>query len=335
MTTGILAAVEEQPRTGYTASLYCNVGQLIIEGLIAPPAPEYGRRSDGVGVFYKKTVNSLIGDPESGKTWIALTTGADVLFNGGSFLVIDLDHNGPEATVSRLQAMGVSSETLSDPQRFRYCQPEDAIEIAGILHDAREWLPDFVLIDSAGELLPIYGANSNSADDFTRVHSVAIKPFAALGACVVLVDHQSKGSDSRTYGATGTAAKKRAVSGTLLRVTIDEPFTPGAGGRAEITLIKDRHGGLRSHCSRDREPLVGHFKMTDWNGALDWTIKAPEEGERPTKSHKIDGASEDELLKTLDGLQPEPFSVRDVKDRCGWGTNKASAAWKLWQERAA
>ncbi len=334
MTSGShLSAVNAPHERGYTPSLYCDVKTLLERGPIQPPAPEYGARADGVGIFYRGMVNSLIGDPESGKTWIALTAAADVLFTGGSVLIVDLDHNGPQAIVSRLRAFGVPEATLIDPGLFRYTEADDIASMSGVVDDATKWGPDFVVIDSVGELLPMYGANSNSADDFTRVHAAAIKPFALAGACAVLIDHQAKGSDSRSFGATGTAAKKRAISGTLLRVTIDKPFTPGSGGVAEITLVKDRHGGLRAHCSRDREPLVGRFVMTDHDGALNWSIHAPEAGERPKQSIKVDGASEDQLLQKLSELSPPPTSVRDIKTRCAWGTGKASAAWQLWQEQ--
>lgn len=329
-----LSAVEGQQRErGFTKTLYCDVQELIERGPVTPPAPEYGTRGDGVGLFYRGMVNCLIGDPESGKTWIALTAAADVMFEGGSVLIIDLDHNGPQATISRLQAFGIPVDTLTNPERFRYTAADDIDSYAGVVKDASVWKPDFTVVDSVGELLPLYGASSNSADDFTRVHSAAIKPFATGGSCVVIIDHQAKGADSRTFGATGTAAKKRAISGTLLRVTIDQPFTPGSGGVAEITLVKDRHGGLRAHCSKDREPLAGRFQMTDINGALTWNIRAPEVGERPTVSNKVDGASADQLIKELSAMDPAPTSVRDVKVRCGWGSTKASEAWRLWQER--
>lgn len=318
---------------GYTAALYCDVKELLERGPIQPPAPEYGQRNDGVGLFYRGMVNSLIGDPESGKTWIALTAAADVLFSGGSALIVDLDHNGPQATVSRMRAFGVPTETLSDPNRFRYTEAEDIPAILGVVDDAATWQPDLTVIDSVGELLPMFGANSNSADDYTRVHTAAIKPFATTGSCVVLIDHQSKGSDSRAYGATGTAAKKRAISGTMLRVTVDEPFAPGAGGAAEITLVKDRHGGLRASCSREREPLAGRFQMTDLDGALTWSIRPPADGEKPKLSHKVDGLSGEQMLNELDRLDPAPTSIRDIKTRCAWGTSKASEAWRLWQER--
>ena len=47
---------------------------------------------------------------------------------------------------------------------------------------------------------------------------------------------------------SSTAAKRRAVGGVSIRVTIKEQFAPGRVGSAYLALNKDRHGGLRRHC---------------------------------------------------------------------------------------
>ncbi|MEU9805174.1 hypothetical protein [Mycobacterium sp. NPDC050853] len=104
-----------------------------------------------------------------------------------------------------------------------------------------------VTIDSLGEVLPLFGANSNNADDFTKVHATVISPLAKAGAAVLAVDHLPGNADSRQYGPTGTNAKNRAVGGTSVRVTNSRPFVPGQGGAATLELFKDRHGGIRQH----------------------------------------------------------------------------------------
>lgn len=318
--------------TGYTPLLYENIRELLERGPVAPPAPEIGQRSDGIGTVYAGHANCVLGPPESGKTWYAQATAVEVLFRGGSVLMIDLDHNGVDATVARFQSFGISGEILSDPARFRYCEPDDQQAIDGIVRDATDWQPTLVVIDSFGELGPMYGASSNSADDFTNVFRRAVKPFALFGSCVVVIDHEAKSKDSASYGATGTSAKKRAYSGTMLRFRIDKPFTPGIGGEAEVTLVKDRNGGLRRHLAAEKEPLVGRFRMTDTNGALDAYIVAAQAGEAPTMLGNTTGASLPDLVKELDLLDPPPTSVRDVCTRMTWGTDKAREALKGWRE---
>lgn len=320
--------------TGFTSQLYADVAALIEHGPIAPPTPTVGLRRDGIGLFYQGQVNSLVGDPESGKTWLALCTAADELTLGRNVLVVDLDHNTAAGTVSRFQQMGVPADVLTDPSRFRYTEPDDATEIDGVIRDAQTWRPHFVIIDSLGELLPIYGANSNSADDFTRVHATAIKPFAAAGAAVCTIDHLAKGADSRSYGATGTAAKKRAIGGAMLRVSVVDPFTPGVGGRAEVTIAKDRHGGLRAECPPGREPLAAKFRLRDRDGALDWFIDAPEPGETPSVSTVRPSASRTlhDDVAALDALDEPPRSKTDVARRMGWGNDRAMEALRAWRD---
>ena len=318
--------------TGYTPTLYENIRELLERGPVAPPAPGIGQRSDGIGTVYAGHANCVLGPPESGKTWYAQATAAEVLFTGGSVLMIDLDHNGVDATVSRFQSFGIAGDVLSDPARFRYCEPDDQREIDGIVQDASDWQPTLVVIDSFGELGPMYGASSNSADDFTNVFRRAVKPFALHGSCVVVIDHEAKSKDSAAYGATGTSAKKRAYSGTMLRFRIDRPFTPGSGGEAQVTLVKDRNGGLRRHLATEKEPLVGRFKMTDTNGALDAYIVAAQAGEQPKMLGNTTGAALPDLVRELDRLDPPPSSVRDVCARMTWGKDKAREALKAWRE---
>lgn len=315
----------------YTESAYVNVTEVLERGDIRPPAPSVGLRSDGIGLFYRGQVNLVFGDPESGKTLLAQCAAADELSIGKPALIIDLDHNGAGATISRLISMGVDEAVLRDPDMFRYCQPEDSEHLAVVVNECIAWGPSIVLLDSLGELLPMFGASSNSPDDFTRVHAAVIKPLAKSGAAIVVIDHLPKNRDSQAFGSTGTTAKKRAIGGTSLRVTIQEPFRPGIGGRAQVTLNKDRHGGLRAACpTEDREPIAATFKLWNANGDVRWSFIPPAHDERPV----LNGVT-DADLKTLSELLPAPTSQRDIKARLGWGSTRALETLREWRRRGA
>lgn len=324
------AALKLAP-TGYTAANYVDIAALIALGPVKPPAPTIGIRSDGIGLFYENSVNLMFADSESGKTMICLCIAADVLITGGAVLFIDLDHNGAASIVARLQAMGVSAGVLSDPARFRFAEPESPTEVAKLIADAQIWAPLFVVIDSLGELLPMYGANSNSPDDFTRVHTDAIKPFASAGAGVALIDHTAKGAASAAYGSTGTAAKKRAISGASFRVHVTEQFTPGKGGKAELLIHKDRHGGLRAHSpAGEKEPIGAKFVMSDREGALVWTFYAPDSEERSTA-----GKPAQADVDAISMLLPPPSSIDDARQRLQWNQNRTAAALREWREQGS
>lgn len=294
--------------------LFYDMAALLAGGIPDPPEPRFGRRDDGVHLFYAGQVNVVFGDPESGKTWLVLAAAVDVLAADGKVLLLDLDHNGPEATATRLLSLGARPEWLGDPDRFRYVEPEDVDHIRRIVRAAVEWRPDLAIVDSVGELLPALGLSSNSPDDWTLGHTRVLKPLAMADAAVIAIDHLAKNADSRASGPTGTAAKKRAVGGVSLRVTVRDPFTPGRGGAAAITINKDRNGGLRKNCPAPdgkTEPYAGTFTLDSSTEVVRWAIRAP------TTSDHAPGQVTRSDLEELAQLDPPPSSVRDVKSRLG------------------
>jgi hypothetical protein len=241
--------------------------------------------------------------------------------------VIDLDHNGAAATIGRLLDLGVVADVLADPGRFRYCEPEDAEHLTRVVADSQGWRPAVVVVDSIGELLPLLRLSSNSPDDYTTANTRALQPFAHAGAAVIAIDHLAKNPESRTQGASGTAAKRRAIGGTSLRVTVKEPFAPGQGGAAYVTISKDRHGGLRAHCPPGREPAAGTFQLIPEYERLRWVIWSPQ----PADTVAASGVRDEDLAE-LDALDPPPRSQRDVQDRLRWGGSRALATLRAWRQ---
>lgn len=310
--------------------LYVDVAALLDGGLPDPPEPVLLRRADGHAIFYAGQVNYLFGDPESGKTLVAQAAASEALIAGRRVAFIDIDHNGPDATICRFLDMDVPEETLRDPERFRYVEPEDKLHLHAVIADLQEWRPAVAIVDSIGELLPMLGMSSNSPDDFTSAHALTLKRLAMSGATVVAIDHLAKGLDSRAQGSTGTAAKRRAVGGVSIRVTIEDPFAPGQGGKAFLTINKDRHGGLRRYCppAPGKEQVAGIFKIAPKDDRIDWVVEGPEPGQVP-KHDRVDPAD----LTALDQLDPPPASVRDVKERLRWRSDRATKALREWRSQ--
>ncbi|MCT2031940.1 AAA family ATPase [Dietzia cinnamea] len=303
-----------------------------------PPEPAYGRRSDDRHLFYAGQVNLIFGDPESGKTWVALAAAVEALNAGQRVLVVDLDHNGPASTVGRLVALGADPAALADLGRFRYLEPEDRTDVYNLVDDAADWAPHVAVVDSLGELLPMFGSSSNSADDFTVVHAGVLKKLAMAGAAVLLIDHLAKGSESRTFGPGGTGAKRRAVGGSAIRVRVKDAFTPGSGGAAYLTVNKDRHGGVRQHCpTGDREPLAGVFHLRSFTGGILLAeTMAPAEGESAPSDFGIAARNPERLAADVDALSqldPPPTSKRDVQTRMKWGSDRAVESLDEYRRR--
>jgi hypothetical protein len=314
------------PSVGNTVTLYVNVSVILDGDEIAGLRPTFGYCTDGVAIFYAGHVNSVFGDPESGKTMLCLACAAQALNRGHRVAVVDLDHNGASAIIDRLIDLGANEDHLRDPDQFRYYEPEDGAAVLAIVDELTDWGAEFVVIDSVGELVPAFAGSSNSPDDYTRVHRMVLTPLAQMGACVVTIDHLAKNAESRTAGPTGTAAKKRAISGAMLRVKIDEAFTPGKGGAAIVTIVKDRHGALRAaRPVGDREPIAAVFRMTADHDSP-WELKAPRDGAR-----NPDEAAPDGDLDALDALDPPPTSVRNARERLKWNNQRAMLAMRDWR----
>jgi hypothetical protein len=308
---------------------YVDIAAMLAGGLPEPPAPVLLGRSDGHALFYGGQVNVLFGDPESGKTLIALAALTELAIEGRRSVFIDIDHNGADATVARLMAYGVDPAYVADPGLFRYVEPEDRSDLLDLVAFLRTWRPAGAVVDSMGELLPLLGRKSNDPDDYTGAHSDVLKPLAVAGAAVIGIDHLAKNTDSRAAGPTGTAAKRRAVSGASIRVTVKDQFVPGRGGSAWLTVNKDRHGGLRRHCPPGTgEPSAGLFSLTALPGGdgLSWDITPPQQRDR----EQISGVGSGDLL-ALDQLDPPPRSVRDVAERMRWGNDRTTASLREWR----
>lgn len=313
-----------------TRVAYLDVAALLDGGIPDPPAPVLLYREDGHAIFYAGQVNLIFGDPESGKTLVAQAAAAEALKAGRRVLFVDLDHNGAVATIVRFLDMGVDEKVLRDVEVFRYIEPEDRSELMAVVADSREWRPAVAVVDSVGELLPLMGLSSNSPDDFTIAHSAVLKPLAMSGAAVLAIDHLPKNVETRASGPTGTAAKRRVVGGVMLRVTVAEQFTPGRGGSAFLQVNKDRHGGLRRNCPAEgKEPAAGIFRLDSRDDRIRWSIRPPQLGDAAEAAGIGSGD-----VAALDALDPPPASVRDVRTRMKWGTDRASAALSLWRSRS-
>lgn len=233
-----------------TTALHADLTGILTGGIPQPDPPAYCRRADGNALFYPGRVNGLYGDPEAAKSWIAQVAIVETLTAGGRATIVDVDHNGPAATSARLALLGAPTELIADPDHFRYYEPDDRDELLTTIAQAVAWNPHVAVLDSLGELLPMYGASSVDNDEITAALRNLANPLANAGACVITIDHLPKNSDARTSGyAIGGTAKKRAMDGALIHVDTKTPAAPGQTGRMVLRIEKDRPGRLRETSS--------------------------------------------------------------------------------------
>lgn len=239
------------------------------------PPPSYLHRTDGNAIFYAGLVNGIFGDPEHGKTWVAQCAAAEALRDGGTAAMIDVDHNGPDASAARMLLLGARIEDIADPAKFRYYEPEDAEQLLNAAAELTTRAPDVLIVDSIGELFAMLGVNPNDEVEVTKAMRLVCTRPAIAGSCVITIDHLPKGVDARASGfAIGSIAKKRMIRGSYIRADAKAKPTPGDVGRIVLRIEKDTRGELRrSSGGGYAGTLVLDSTREDW---LEWRITRAE-----------------------------------------------------------
>ena len=315
---------------------YADVAALIEQGVEQRTPDAGGIRSDGARLSYSGAVNGLVGPPESGKTLVAIAQACDDLKAGGRVLHVDADHMGPQATIAHyLAADGVERDVLADPARFRYVEVRGADHLRRVIAQAADWRPTFVVVDSVGEIIPLLGGDSNSNDDARRIGREVFTPLADLGAAVLVIDHVNRAEGASGGYAIGASGKKAAIDGSYLSVAIVEPFVPGQGGAAALSILKDRHGGLRAVSPAGKNPTAAVFRLDSRSNVSTWEFY-PGKGadERADDRLEADVAFVLALPEFPASRTALQAAVRAKEtDGKGWNNNRAHAALQAARAR--
>jgi hypothetical protein len=217
----------------------------VMSGVDTEPAPSFLVRSDGACMFYAGKVNGLIGESESGKTWVALMAVIEALAAG--LVVVYLDFEDTAAgIITRLRGMGATDEHLAN---LRYVAPDEGLHV-GAAADLAELLatasPALIVLDGFNAAMTVLGLDLNSNTDATRFAQDLLKPLSRSGAAVVYVDHVPKAKDQRGKGGIGAQAKRAMTTGCALIVEVTKPFGRGQTGKLRLTVDKDRPGHVRA-----------------------------------------------------------------------------------------
>lgn len=217
----------------------------VLSGDDPEPAPEFLHRLDGVPLFYRGKVNGLIGESESGKTWVALLCVLQCLQASTRVLYLDFEDTAP-GIVTRLRLMGATDADLA---HLAYIGPDEALSLqakADLSEAVQATPPDLIVLDGFNAAMTLLGLELTDNTDATRFSQWLLKPLASTGACVVYVDHVPKNKDARGKGGIGAQAKRAMTTGCALAVDVLEPFGRGMTGRLRLTVDKDRPGHVRA-----------------------------------------------------------------------------------------
>ena len=209
-----------------------------------PPKPTIGRIAADRCLYYHGKVHSLAGEPNVGKTWIALLSVVEVIKDGQRAMVIDYEDT-LATTASRLRTLGLTVDEI----------------LAGLIHIAPEvnikggMVPDevadaaaecaLVVIDSVGEALAACGLSQDADGDVAQWMQRVPRRLAARGPAVVLLDHLAKNSDTRGRWAIGSQRKLAAIDGAAYGAELaGTGFSKSKDGFVKLVCNKDRGGNF-------------------------------------------------------------------------------------------
>lgn len=238
------------------------------------PDPAHLYRDDERALFYPGKVNGLIGESESGKTWIALLAVAQALAAGQTVTYLDFEDTA-SGIIGRLAALAVTPAQLA---LLAYISPDESLHSLAKrdLADAlAEHQPNLVVLDGFNAAMTLLGLDLNSNTDATAFSQQLLKPLAKTGAAVVYVDHVPKAKESRGKGGIGAQAKRAMTTGCALTVEVVAPFGRGMTGKLRLTVDKDRPGKVRAISAAAK--YAGEAILTSQaDGAVTVSITAPD-----------------------------------------------------------
>ena len=217
-------------------------------------------REDGVHLFYRGRINWLFGQPESGKTWVAVLLAKQVIEAGGRVLWVDME-DLPQTFLERMTSLGLDRAEVIDQERVRYVQPREPLFTNGKAwadnlaerESLMAWAPDLVVFDACAESMGIEGMSVTSNDDVAEWMAHVIRPWTDVGSAVLVLDHLPKSNDNvADRYPIGGQHKLASLDGTAIRAKITQNFGRHLGGTddpirgvIELTVTKDRSGGVR------------------------------------------------------------------------------------------
>ena len=266
----------------------------VLAGEDPEPEPEFLARLDDVSLFYRGKVNGLIGESESGKTWVALLTALQALQARQSVLYLDFEDTAP-GIVTRLRNMGATDDDLAC---LAYIGPDEDLgpnakrDLRDAIADAP---PDLIVMDGFNAAMTLLGLELTDNTDATKFAQTLLKPLAATGACVVYVDHIPKNKENRGKGGIGAQAKRAMTTGCALSVEVVSAFGRGMTGRLRLTVDKDRPGHVRA-ASVEAKAAGTAVLISGADGSVQVSI------ERPSSDEERQNAEDVKMRRDIIGI---------------------------------
>jgi hypothetical protein len=216
-----------------------------LSGEIEAEKPTIAEVLPGRCLLYKGRINEIHSEPGLGKSNIAIAGTNAVLAAGGVVLYIDPEDT-PLGFCRRALLLGGNPAFIGE--RVKYLHNPTTEELSTAQAWARENKLDLVILDGVAESLVAAGMNEDSNTEVLQFLRDAIRPFADLGAAVLLCDHVTKSQDSRGRFARGAGSKLGRYDGAVYQIESGKAYTPEEAGFVRLRVAKDRNGGVGVRC---------------------------------------------------------------------------------------
>jgi hypothetical protein len=299
---------------------------LDLEGTEEEPPPAFLARNDGHRLFYRGKVNALLGESESGKTWVALHAVAQCLQVQERVIYIDFEDSG-KGILSRLRSLGITDKQLAN---FTYANPDENLQLEQ-RHDLVEALaqqnPDFIVVDGVNAGMTLLGLDLTNNRDATMFSQSLLKPLTMSGAAICTIDHVTKSKEGRGNYAIGAQAKRADINGVAIAVEVVQPFGRGMTGELNLKVTKDRPGHVRAN-SKDAKIAGRVVIKSTAEGMVTMIIESPEMSSfRPTRIMEsvsmlieVKPMSKNAIEKATDGANDTVRAALDCLVKEGFAT---------------
>lgn len=195
------------------------------------PKPTILERADGECLLYDGRLNVVYGEPESGKSWLAMVACLQETEKGNTVWFLDFEADA-DTFVFRLRDMGAEDPQIEE---VRYNGGEEMLaQFSRDLWDEKlgPWLdedePTLVVIDGYTNALTQSGLSVLDSGDAALFHQVFTQKVLDKGIGVLMIAHVAKNASKPNY-AFGAQHFKAITKGSMLRVEADERRRPGIG----------------------------------------------------------------------------------------------------------
>ena len=288
---------------------------LDLTGEAEEPEPEFLARNDGHRLFYRGKINALLGESESGKTWVALHAVAQSLHLQEKVIYLDFEDSG-KGILSRLRSLGMEDRHFDN---FTYANPDQNLtldERIDLIDALMEIVPELIVVDGVNAAMTLLNLELTSNRDATFFSQQLLKPLALSGACVITIDHVTKSKESRGNYAIGAQAKRADINGAAIMCEVVLPFGRGMSGELTLKVTKDRPGHVRANSKEAKFAGTVQLKSSA-TGSVEMTILAPNgERNRLRPTHLMEAVSK--VLEAAQGALSKNAIEKDVKGKAEW-----------------